>query len=99
MGKFVVQTKTFFAEDQENLVRELADISLPIFKRQPGLIDVQLHMSLDRSHTMGIIEWERKEDHEACMASPDFTPFNEKWEELMKSGTARFELSTYEVIS
>lgn len=99
MEKFVVQTKTFFEPSQESLVLELAEISLPIFRKQPGLIDIQLHLSHDKTHTMGIIQWKKREDHEACLASPDFGPFNEKWEQLMNGGRARFEISTYEVIS
>ena len=98
MKKFVVQTKTHFNPDQEDLVRELAEISLPIFKKQPGLLDIQLHIAHDNSHTMGIIQWESKEHHEACLASPDFGPFNTKWETLMKSGTAKFEMHTYDVL-
>lgn len=45
------------------------------------------------------MEWESKEDHEACMVSPDFAPVDGEWGKIISTGKAQFELNTYELIA
>jgi hypothetical protein len=48
---------------------------------------------------MTYLEWETREGHEACMASPDFEDLNKEWGEMLGSGKVIFELNTYDIIS
>jgi hypothetical protein len=45
---------------------------------------------------MTYMQWENREDHEACMASPDFAEVNDEWHSLIEIGKIRFELYTYQ---
>lgn len=93
---FTVVTRTFINEDVFDQVIDLSIRSIPIFRRQPGLISLSQHLSHDKSHLMTYIQWENQQDHEACMVSPDFAEVNDEWQSLTTSGKIRFELSTYQ---
>ncbi len=95
MATFIVQTKTHYTQDVKEQYFELARNAFEIFKKQPGFVSAKPFISEDDTHTMTIIEWQTKADHEACMASPDFTEFNATWEKLMHSGAIKFELNCY----
>jgi heme-degrading monooxygenase HmoA len=96
---FIVTTRTFYKYELNDHVLDLAKRSYPIFNKQKGLISIQIHKAHDGSHIMSYMNWESKEDHEACMVSPDFAPVNGEWQELFGTGKAQFELNTYETIA
>ena len=98
MKKFIVITRTFFDADTKEKVFEISKNSMPIFKRQPGLILIRMHVENEQQHTLTYFEWESKEAHEACMQSPDFADWGVAWETLVNSGKIRWELNTYEIL-
>ncbi len=98
MAGFVVVTRTFYEPELRDRILEAGRGSLPIFEKQAGLKSIRMHENHDRTHTMTMLVWRSREDHEACMSSPDFGAWGAAWEELMSSGKARWELETYEII-
>ena len=98
MEKFIVITRTFFDEDTKDKVFEISKNSMLIFKKQPGLIKIRMHVENEQQHTLTYFEWESREAHEACMQSPDFADWGVAWNELVNSGKIRWELNTYEIL-
>ena len=98
MNRFVVMTQTFYEPELREEILTAAEESFPIFRKQAGLISIRMHEAHDHTHTMTVMEWQSKEHHEACMRSPDFGTWNEKWEKMMSSGKARWELFTYDIL-
>lgn len=98
MEKFIVITRTFFDEDTKDKVFEISKNSMLIFKKQPGLIKIRMHVEHEQQQTLTYFEWESKEAHEACMQSPDFADWGVAWNELVNSGKIRWELNTYEIL-
>ena len=98
MEKFIVITRTFFDEDTKDKVFEISKNSMPIFKKQPGLIKIRMHAEHEQQQTLTYFEWESREAHEACMQSPDFADWGAAWNELVNSGKIRWELNTYEIL-
>ncbi len=96
MKTFFVETKTYFDKEVRDKAIGLAEKALPIFKAQHGFISIVQFISEDDTHMMSLIEWQTKADHEACMRSPDFSNFNDEWNELLESGQLRFELECYD---
>ncbi len=74
---------------------ELSRTAIPIMEKQKGFVNAQCFIREDKLQLMSILEWESKEDHEACMASSDFNEFNAEWEEMLKSGEIQFKLECY----
>lgn len=95
---FVVVTKTSFKPEYSERVVDLALESVAIFKQQSGLVSMRVHRAHDGSHIMTYLEWESESDHLACMASSDFAVLNAAWAEILHSGHAELQLSTYEVL-
>ncbi|MCG8334287.1 MAG: antibiotic biosynthesis monooxygenase [Proteobacteria bacterium] len=95
---FVVMTKTFYDSDIKAQYMDLCKRSMDLFKAQPGLIGIRMHVSHDDTHTATYFKWESKENHEACMSNPDWGEFNQEFGSLMEAGKIRFELNTYEVL-
>ena len=52
MKKFIVITRTFFDADTKEKVFEISKNSMPIFKRQPGLILIRMHVENEQQHTL-----------------------------------------------
>ena len=98
MEKFIVITRTFFDEDTKDKVFEISKNSMLIFKKQPGLIKIRMHVENEQQQTLTYFEWESREAHEACMQSPDFADWGVAWNELVNSGKIRWELNTYEIL-
>lgn len=92
---FIVLTKTFFDPAAKNEVLELVRSSLPVFRKQIGIISIAAHISNDGTHTMTYILWENKEASDACMQSADFARLNPQWAGLFSAGLARFEYHGY----
>ena len=98
MKKFIVITRTFFDADVKDKVFEISKNSMSIFKKQPGLISIRMHVENEQLQTLTYFEWESKEAHEACMQSPDFADWGVAWEGLVASGKIKWELNTYEIL-
>ena len=95
---FVVVTQLTYKPELRDQVINLMNNSMPIFRRQEGLISVTMHHHEHESKTMTYLVWESEADHERCMTSKDFAPVQSLWNELIQSGKAKFELDTYSVI-
>ena len=95
---FVAVTKITFDEAHRDKVVALARDSAPIFRKQPGLVSMTMHIARDGSHTMGYLVWESEADHLNCMQSPDFEGINPRFNTLFESGEGVFELATYETL-
>jgi len=57
---------------------------IPIAKKQSGFISISFHQSNSRCETMMYWEWEKEDNHEACMQSKD-------WEQLMSVSGVLFQ--------
>lgn len=95
---FIVITKTFFEESAKESYLDLSKRSMELFKKQPGLLSIRSHLSHDNSHTATYFEWEKKQDHENCMANSEWAEFNKEFAALMESGQIKFELNTYDIL-
>ena len=93
---FVVVTRSTFSRDIEGEVLALAKRSVPIAKTQPGFVDIVVHINHDRTQIMTYWKWERREDHEACMASDDWLALMPGWEKLIADGKLQFDMDIYE---
>ena len=98
MDRFFIMSRTSYEPELREQILEAARESFPIFKKQPGLISMRMHEAHDHTHTMTVMEWQSKEHSEACMRSSDFGDWNGKWQSLMSSGKARWELLTYDLL-
>ena len=98
MKKFIVVTRTFFDAESKEKVLELSENSMSIFKKQPGLLSIRMHIEHEKHQTLTYFEWVSKEAHESCMQSPDFADWGVTWEALVSSGKIRWELNTYEIL-
>ncbi len=96
---FVVVTKTYFQPEMKEKMIEVASKSIPVYKDQPGLESIAMHISHDETHMMSYFVWNKKEDHEKCMSVNDLDEWNEVWEKLISEGKIKFELDTYDIIS
>lgn len=96
---FIAVTRLTFGEELKSKVLDISERSVPVFRKQKGLKSLRAHLAHDGSHLMTYLEWESKEDHEACMVSPDWGSLNDEWDELLNSGKVIFELNTYDVIA
>jgi hypothetical protein len=95
---FVVLTELSYSPELKDKVMHLAYISMPVFKRQEGLIYLGIHHHLDEPKTMTYIVWESEEYHLKCMNSDEFSSIISQWNEMIQSGKAKFEINTYSVI-
>jgi len=77
-----------------NLIYE----SMPIFKRQEGLISITVHHHSREPKTMTYFAWESEEDYQKCVINPEFSSTQSGWKDIVESGKAKFELDTYGVI-
>lgn len=95
---FVVVTRSTFSPDGETEILALAKKSVPIAKRQPGFVDMIVHINHGRTQLMTYWKWECRDDHEACMASDDWAAFMPSWEKLISDDKLQFDIETYEVL-
>lgn len=93
---FTVVTRVSLSEGQGEEYRRLQDELMPVFARQPGFIGGAVHISYDGSDALTYLQWRNRADHEACMASPDFEPYNPRWMELLSNG-GQFSFNSYQV--
>ena len=94
----IVITRSKFSPQLKERMLQLAQESRPIFEKQPGFISLEMLISPEGTQTSSILRWETLEDHEACLKSSDWDPWNPKWGELMQSGKLEFEFTVYEAL-
>ena len=97
---FYVITKTQIIDPlaRDNAI-QLVKKSLPIFRKQSGLITIHVLISHDDSHLTTFMIWEDEASHLQCMQSPDFALVNPLWEKLLQEGKIKFTLNTYDKIT
>lgn len=94
MSVTVITRVSFDPSAKEELLA-FNERSLPIIKRQPGLVRIRQMLAIDDHELASILEWDDLECHLQCMASPDFEAINAEWDAMIKAGKVRFELSVY----
>ena len=94
----VVITRSKFNSDLKERMLQLARESKPIFEKQPGFISLEMLISPEGTQTSSILRWETLADHEACLKSSDWDPWNVQWGELMQSGKLEFEFGVYNAL-
>ncbi len=95
---FYVVTRTHFSPAHRKDVLGLSHEAVAIAKKQPGFVSMRVHLASDDSHTLTYWVWRSERDHQACMASDDWAPWNPQWQALLESGVD-FDLATYESIA
>jgi heme-degrading monooxygenase HmoA len=95
---FVVLTQLTYEPELRDRIIKLIYQSMPIFKRQDGLISVTAHHHAREPRTMTYFVWESEEDYNKCVSNPEFASVQSQWKEIVQSGKARFELDVYGVI-
>ena len=75
--------------------------SMSVFEKQKGFLGGTVLKSQDSKKLIGVLQWESKEDHLACLTSPDWQQLTDadKWFQLMESGKIRMQPEVYGVIS
>jgi quinol monooxygenase YgiN len=65
-----INTFTVEPDDAERLLQALRDATEEIFRRQPGFISANLHISRDRRRVLNYAQWRSKEDYVAMSKQP-----------------------------
>ena len=94
---FIVLTKTGYTAKSKDRILEIARGSVPILKKQPGLVSHTQHLSHDDTHMMTYWVWQDEASHLACMSSDDWAPYNAQWAAMIESGEMTFYLKTYDL--
>ncbi|HBF21302.1 MAG TPA: hypothetical protein DDW81_14465 [Cryomorphaceae bacterium] len=95
MKKYVVITRTMFDGSLKEQVMKLSQITMGIYRKQPGLISAEVRVSPDENCTEHILEWDDVESHKASWRNPEFFEWNLVWQELIKTGKLKMEFHTY----
>src|SRR3954452_11402676 len=95
---FVVLTRLTYEPELKDKVMHLIYDSMPVFKRQDGLIYIGVHHHVSEPKTMTYFVWESEEYHLKCMNSEDFASITPQWKAMVESGKAKFEMDIYSVI-
>ena len=95
---FTVVTRVSLSEGQQAQYRSLQERLMRVFAQQPGFVGVAVLVSDDGEDALTYLQWKSRDAHEACMASPDFAPYNPEWMELLSSG-GEFSFNSYEVLA
>ena len=95
---FVVLTQLTYEPQLKEKVMHLIYNSMPLLKRQEGLIYIGVHHHLSEPKTMTYFAWESEEYHLRCMKSEEFASIAQEWNAMVQSGKAKFEMNIYSVI-
>ncbi len=82
--------------------KELVNLSkrmLPVFQKQPGLVSLNVHRSLDGTQALTYLQWRSEADHEACRASPEVAAAGSEFTKFIESGRSTIEVQTYQVVA
>jgi heme-degrading monooxygenase HmoA len=78
----------------DDLLDELADAYAGFISRQPGFIAAALHVNDARTRIANYSQWERREDFQAMLRSPEMRERNRRFSALCH----RFEPVMYDVV-
>jgi hypothetical protein len=95
---FAVLTQLTYAPELKDQVAHLTYLSMPVFKRQEGLLYIGMHHHVSEPKMMTYLVWESEEYHLKCMNGQDFSSIMSAWNEMIQSGRAKFEMNSYAVI-
>jgi heme-degrading monooxygenase HmoA len=95
---FVVLTQLTYQPELKEKIMHLIYNSMPLYKRQEGLIYIGVHHHLSEPKTMTYFVWESEESYLKCMNSEGFASIAQEWNAMVQSGKAKFEMNTYSVI-
>ena len=70
----LINVFTVKREDQDKLVRLLADATEQTMKRLPGFVSASIHKSLDGTKVVNYAQWRSKADFEAMQKNPEAGP-------------------------
>ena len=93
---YYVITRTHFEDASlKDQVIEMSKASAEIFKKQPGLVEMQSLLAENETHISTYLVWQDQQSHLDCMESKDFSNVTAKWTEFIQQGKIKFELETY----
>ncbi len=95
MKKYVVITKAMFDKSLREEVMRLSQITMGIYRKQPGLIAAHTRSNPEENCAENILEWTDPEAHKASWQNPEFFEWNLVWQELLKTGKLKMEFHTY----
>ena len=95
---FAVVTRLSYEPRLKNKVMRLMYISMPVYKRQEGLIHIAMHHDLKEPKAMIYFVWESEKHYLKSMNSDEFAFITDQWNEMIQSGQATFEMNAYSVI-
>src|SRR5436309_1700912 len=95
---FVVLTQLTYEPELKDRIMQIIYKSMPIFKRQEGLISITVHHHVHEPKTMTYFVWESEEHYKKCISNPEFLWTQSEWKTIVESGKAKFELNIYSVI-
>jgi len=95
---FAVVTRLSYEPRLKNKVMRLMYISMPVYKRQEGLIHIAMHHDLKEPKAMTYFVWESEKHYLKSMNSDELAPITDQWNEMIQSGQATFEMNAYFVI-
>jgi heme-degrading monooxygenase HmoA len=96
---FTVVVRLTVSPEDEPEIRALSETMVPVFARQPGFVSMALHRSHDGTELLSYLQWQSRQHHEACQASPEVAAEGREWMEFVGSGRARFEIQTFDVVA
>jgi heme-degrading monooxygenase HmoA len=89
------------AEEVYEEVVKLYESSMSIFEKQKGFLGGTVLKSADTNKLVGVLQWQSRADHEACLQSPVWQGLKDapRWFELMESGKIKTQPEVYTVLS
>jgi len=96
MAYYVITKTTIVDPTTKDDVLAMSRESAEIFRKQPGLIEMQSLFAENETHLATYLVWEDQQAHLACMQSKDFTEVTVQWTALMQEGKIKFDLETYQ---
>jgi heme-degrading monooxygenase HmoA len=95
---FVVTNQATYQPELKDKVMHLAYTSMPVYKRQEGLIYVGIHHHLSEPKLITYLVWETEEHYLRCLSNDDFSSIASQWNEMITRGKVTLEVSMYSVI-
>ena len=86
-----VITRTYFPPGLSDVMEDLTSRSIPIFKKQPGFINMEVLKAMGGNGTLTVFKWKSITDHENCMSSEDWSALNKEWEDFLGREDVHFE--------
>ena len=95
MSVFAI-TRCVYDDDIKQELLDIKKLSRRILEKQKGFIGLKQYICEEMNEMVSVIEWKRKEDHEASTESPEWDSVNPTWMALTRGGKITFEMSLFE---